>query len=153
MLGIERAAAPAHLEVKNRALERARVARARDRGSGLDLLPTLAAISGFPVPTDRPIDGEDASPLLRGETSGRRRPLYWEFDDDQGFHYALRDGSWKLLADRALARVRLYDLAVDRFEVTDLAQARKDVVAALLRKVRDIHQSVESDPLRPRRTR
>jgi arylsulfatase A-like enzyme len=121
--------------------------------SGLDLLPTLAAIAGFPVPTDRPIDGEDVSPLLRGETFGRRRPLYWEFDDDQGFHYALRDGAWKLLADRGLARVRLYDLAADRFEVADLAGARKDVVAPLLRKVREIHQSVESDPLRPRRTR
>jgi arylsulfatase A-like enzyme len=118
--------------------------------SGTDLLPTLAAIVGFPVPTDRPIDGEDVSPLLRGEPFERRRPLYWEFDDDQGFYYALRDGRWKLLADRTLAKVRLYDLQADRFEVTDLAESRKDVVAALVRTVRATHASVAADPLRPR---
>jgi arylsulfatase A-like enzyme len=121
--------------------------------SGVDLLPTLASVVGFPVPADRPIDGEDVSGLLRGEPFARRRPLYWEFDDDQGFHYALREGSWKLLADRALARVRLYDLAADRFELTDLAETRKDVVEALLLKVKDLHASVDGDPLRPRRNR
>jgi arylsulfatase A-like enzyme len=121
--------------------------------SGVDLLPTLASVVGFPVPADRPIDGEDVSGLLRGEPFARRRPLYWEFDDDQGFHYALREGSWKLLADRTLARVRLYDLAADRFELTDLAETRKDVVEALLLKVKDLHASVDGDPLRPRRNR
>jgi arylsulfatase A-like enzyme len=118
--------------------------------AGTDLLPTLAAIVGFPVPTGRPIDGEDVSTLLRGEPFERRRPLYWEFDDDQGFHFALRDGSWKLLADRTLEKVRLYDLAADRFEVTDQAAASPDVVAALVAKVRAVHASVEADPLRPR---
>jgi arylsulfatase A-like enzyme len=118
--------------------------------SGTDLLPTLAAIVGFAVPADRPIDGEDVSSLLRGEPFERRRPLYWEFDDDQGFRYALRDGRWKLLADSTLARVRLYDLAADRFELTDLAESRGDVVAALVRTVRSVHASVAADPLRPR---
>ncbi len=118
--------------------------------AGYDLLPTLAALTGFAVPADRPIDGEDVSPLLRGAPFARRHPLYWEFDDDQGFHYALRDGSWKLLADRTLEKVRLYDLAADRFEVTDLAASRPDVVAALVAKVRAVHASIVADPLRPR---
>jgi arylsulfatase len=116
-----------------------------------DLLPTLATVVGFPVPSDRPIDGEDVSPLLRGERFERQRPLYWELDDDQGFHFALRDGDWKLIADRTLEKVRLYDLATDRFEVTDLAAAEPERVLTLLAKLRAIRASVEGDPLRPRR--
>jgi arylsulfatase A-like enzyme len=119
--------------------------------SGYDLLPTLAALVGFAVPADRPIDGEDVSAILRGQPRARARPLYWEFDDDQGFHFALRDGSWKLLADRSLKVVRLYDLARDRFEVVDLAADRPEMVQSLLAKLRAIQASVEADPLRPRR--
>jgi arylsulfatase A-like enzyme len=116
---------------------------------GYDLLPSLAAIAGVPVPSDRPIDGADFSPLLRGGSFVRRQPLYWEFDDDQGFHFALRDAAWKLLADRGLGKVRLYDLARDRFEMNDVAAANAERVASLLTKLRAIHASVESDPLRP----
>jgi len=118
-----------------------------------DVLPTLATLVGFALPDDRPIDGEDLSPLLRGEPRPRQRPLYWELDDDQGFHYALRDGDWKLIADRSLSKLRLYDLAHDRFEVTDMAAARRDVVAGLVAKLREIAASVKSDPLRPRQAR
>ena len=118
---------------------------------GYDLLPTLAAIAGAAVPADRPLDGEDVSPLLRGERFARRRPLYWEFEDDQGFHYALRDGDYKLLADKSLAKVRLYDLRRDRFEVVDLAAARPELVKALLETLRARAADVAADPLRPTR--
>lgn len=116
---------------------------------GYDLLPTLAALAGVEVPVDRPIDGEDFSPLLRGGRFARQRPLYWEFDDDQGFRFALRDGDWKLLADRVLTKLRLYDLAHDRFEVADLAAQQPERVSGMLAKLRTIRTSVENDPLRP----
>jgi len=118
---------------------------------GYDLLPTLGAITGYPQPDDRPIDGEDVSAVLRGGGHARRQPLYWEFDDDQGFRYALRDGDFKLIADASLSRVRLYDLRRDRFEVDDRASREPERVAALLAKLRAIHASVEADPLRPPR--
>ena len=117
---------------------------------GYDLMPTLAAIAGAEVPADRPLDGEDVSPVLRGQRFARQRPLYWEFEDDQGFHYALRDGDYKLLADRTFAKVRLYDLRRDRFEVEDLAAARPDLVKSLLAAVRIRAAEVAADPLRPR---
>ncbi len=116
-----------------------------------DLLPTLAAVAGVPVPADRPIDGEDASAVLRDEPFTRARPLYWEFDDDQGFHFALRDGRFKLIADRAFSRVRLYDLERERFEVTDRSAEEPAVVRALIEKLRARQAEVERDPLRPRR--
>jgi arylsulfatase A-like enzyme len=117
---------------------------------GYDLLPTLATVAGYEVPTDRPIDGEDVSAVLRGGPLTRRQPVYWEFSDDQGFRYALRDGDLKLLADASLTRVRLYDLRRDRFEVEDVAPRQPARVEALLAELRRIHASVEADPLRPR---
>jgi len=116
---------------------------------GYDLLPTLAALTGFAVPADRPIDGEDVSALLRGEAWTRRQPLYWEFSDFYGFRFALRDGNLKLLADSSLSRLRLYNLRHDRFEVDDRAAPDQAHVEALLDVLRRIHASVETDPLRP----
>ena len=117
---------------------------------GYDLLPTLAAAAGAAVPTDRPIDGEDLSAVLRGDPFTRRRPLYWEFEDDQGFHYALRDRSYKLIADRSLAKVRLYDLGRDRFEVDDRAAREPKQVDGLRARLRAFAADVAADPLRPR---
>ena len=118
--------------------------------SGYDLLPTLAAVVGFDVPGDRPINGENMSALLRGEIWERSRPLYWEFDDEQGFHYALRDGDWKLLTDQGFQSSRLYDLGADRFELFDRAAERPEIVAGLVAQLRQISASVSADPLRPR---
>ena len=118
---------------------------------GYDLLPTIAAVVGLKVPSDRAIDGEDASGLLTGRAVQRQRPIYWEFDDDQGFHYALRDGRWKLLADKGLTKVALYDLVADHFEVVDRAATERAVVERLLAAMKARATDVASDPLRPRR--
>jgi len=117
---------------------------------GYDLLPTLVALAGASVPADRPIDGEDVSALLRGEAFRRQRPLFWEFEDDQGFHYALRDGDWKLITDRAFERRRLYDLARDRFEVEDQTAQQPAAATALLERLKELARGVAADPLRPR---
>lgn len=117
---------------------------------GYDLLPTLAALAGCELPSDRPIDGEDVSAVLRGGERTRERPLYWEFSDNQGFRYALRDSNLKLLADASLTRVRLYDLRRDRFEVDDRAAGEPGSVERLLAALSRIRESVAADPLRPR---
>ena len=117
--------------------------------NGYDLLPTLASVLGFELPADRPIDGEDFSAILGGGEFERRRPLYWEFDDVAGFHYALRDGDWKLLADEALERIELYDLATDPYEMVNRAAKRPEVVATLLGKLREAAESVRRDPFLP----
>jgi arylsulfatase A-like enzyme len=50
------------------------------RATTSDLLPTLCALTGQPVP-DRPIDGIDLTPLLDGKISERTKPLYfWEYN-------------------------------------------------------------------------
>lgn len=48
------------------------------RASTSDLLPTLCAITGQPLPS-RPIDGIDLMPLIDGEMTARSNPLFfWE---------------------------------------------------------------------------
>lgn len=116
---------------------------------GYDMMPTIASIAGAPLPTDRPIDGENVSALLRGQPFQRAKPLYWEFDDTNGFAFALRDGRWKLLADRKLTRVQLFDLEADRFEVVDRAAAQPEIVARLRDELQRRRTDVASDPLRP----
>lgn len=50
------------------------------RASTVDLLPTLCALAGQPLPT-RPIDGIDLTPLLDGKMTERPKPLYfWNYN-------------------------------------------------------------------------
>ncbi|MEM1245846.1 MAG: sulfatase-like hydrolase/transferase [Acidobacteriota bacterium] len=120
--------------------------------SAYDLLPTLAEIAGFAVPDDRPIDGESLLQALRGDDFERERPLYWEFDDDRGFHYALRSGRYKLHATEDLERVQLYDLEADPFEVVNIAAREETVREQMLDQLREVADSVASDPFRPATT-
>lgn len=100
--------------------------------------------------SDRPIDGEDASAVLRGAPLARARRLYWEFDDFPGFSVAVRDGRWKPMADRAFSRIRPFVLTADRFEVVDRASTERPVLERLLAELRRRHAEVVADLLRPR---
>lgn len=63
-----------------------------DIGATLDLLPTIASLTGTPVPSDRPIDGLDLTPtLLQLAPSPRETFAYWRDEE----LYALRHGPWK----------------------------------------------------------
>jgi len=102
--------------------------------TSMDLYPTLAALCGAELPTDRTIDGRDIAPLwLDPEaTSPHDAFLYYWMDDLE----AVRAGRWKLhLAKHGVAVRELYDLDVDPAETTDLLDRitadQPDVVAAL----------------------
>jgi arylsulfatase A-like enzyme len=96
--------------------------------SSLDILPTALAAAGLPGPADRPFDGINLLPILRGETSPGPRNLFWCSGSEEGW-WAVRAGDWKLVAQRA--QVELFNLAQDVSEKTDLAKTMPDRVAAL----------------------
>ena len=60
----------------------------------IDLLPTFAKMTGKNLPSDRKIDGVDASDLPFGKgTSGRKSLHYTSRGELEG----IRSGNWKLL--------------------------------------------------------
>jgi arylsulfatase A-like enzyme len=115
----------------------------------MDLLPTLAALAGAPLP-DSKIDGHDISPLLFNQP-GAGSP--W---DEDGFAYyfmdqlqAVRSGPWKLdlpLAHKytnlarktAPARLALHDVRHDPGEAREVSAKHPEVVARLLQLAEDI---------------
>lgn len=67
--------------------------------NGTDILPTVCAVIGAKVPTDRVIDGGNFLPALEGKALKRPRPLFWGMWFGRGgYSYALRAGDWKILA-------------------------------------------------------
>ncbi|MEO0416016.1 MAG: arylsulfatase, partial [Verrucomicrobiota bacterium] len=98
----------------------------------IDILPTLAEITGSTYPKERnghevfACDGVSLKSLLTGEGDLEPRALYWEHFDCA----AIRVG------DRKLARMRkwpweLYDMGQDRTETNNLAKQYPEEVEAL----------------------
>ena len=88
--------------------------------SSLDILPTIATITDAPLPADRPLDGVNILPFLKGEKQGRpHQTLYVrKFDNDL---YSVRDGDMKLVTKKKNSIKELYDLKNDLGEEKDLA--------------------------------
>ena len=61
--------------------------------STIDILPTIAEITGAALPTRR-IDGVSIMPLLRGESDANPRQTFWLYYGQT--LTAVRDGQWKL---------------------------------------------------------
>jgi arylsulfatase A-like enzyme len=124
-------------------------------GSTLDILPTLAAMSGTHIPTDRKLDGYDLSPLLKGlsSESPRKSFFYWT----QGTLFAVRYENWKLHIRQTepinywreiieLEKAELYDLGSDFAEKYDRASEKPGLVRDL-NKMLEAHQANITNPL------
>lgn len=109
-------------------------------GTTMDLLPTIAALSGTDTPTDRHLDGFDLSPILKGENSQSQTETFFYWTEAQLF--AVRSGKWKLhvrqmqsLTDwgesQVLAEPELYDLEFDPGERYDRAADYPELVDSL----------------------
>ncbi|MBL9212226.1 MAG: sulfatase-like hydrolase/transferase, partial [Opitutaceae bacterium] len=133
--------------------------------SQMDLFPTLAALAGAPLPSDRVIDGRDLGPLLLTGRPLPVRPLFHYF----GYQaQAVREGKWKLFVavtarpsprppslwwdhlpnlfnnqHRLLAAPELYDLESDLGETTNLAAQHPEVVARLTAVVREFDTALQ----------
>ncbi|MEZ6061053.1 MAG: sulfatase [Planctomycetaceae bacterium] len=111
----------------------------REMGSTLDLLPTIAAITGVDPPADRVLDGYDLSPVLfEREPSPRSAMFYYHGEEC----YAVRSGMHKAhfktktsYVGQQQAEVHdpplLYHLGHDPGEQYDIAADHPDVVNAI----------------------
>ncbi len=111
-----------------------------------DLMPTLLKAAGIDAArTVGPLDGVDATELLRGNTLPER-PLYWHFPHytNQGGRPAgaVRVGPWKLIEHYEDDRTELYHLPDDIGEEHNLSAASPERADQLARQLRDWRQRV-----------
>jgi arylsulfatase A-like enzyme len=101
----------------------------------IDLLPTIAALAGVPVPTDRVIDGHDIRELMTGEAASTPHDAYFYYKGKRVS--AVRRGCWKLRITPARPKqeipekIELFDLVSDISESRNLADMMPDKIAAL----------------------
>ena len=88
--------------------------------SSIDILATIAELTHAPIDQDRPLDGVNIIPYLKGKKQGRpHQTLYVrKFDNDL---YSVRDGDLKLVTKKKNTVKELYNLREDLSEENDLA--------------------------------
>lgn len=87
-------------------------------GITMDLTATFAALAGATAPADRPFDGLNLMPILKGENTIRDRTLCWRIDRTGRQQKAIRHGNFKYIQDGNVDM--LFDLATDISERRDL---------------------------------
>ena len=109
----------------------------------IDVLPTLADITGAGIPESwqgrelRPVSGVSLRPVLEGRPLADRPPIHLLFAADRG----LRHGDWKLVSFQS-APWELYNVALDRTELNDLAQHEPDRLKQMVGIWNDMAQNV-----------
>lgn len=132
-----------------------------------DILPTLLALAGVPVPAGHTVDGRDMRTLLTGQADPSRperflmhyphaphRSVYWT---------SLREGEWKVIyhyfptAVSGGSHYQLFHLHTDPFEQQDLAAEKPAELRRMMRLLAaelEAHAAVypvdaEGRPVRP----
>ena len=96
--------------------------------TAMDVLPTVCAAAGVPIPASTVVDGVDLGPYLRGgRRGGPHETIFWKIKSAA----ALRRGDWKLMMLAPDFRPQLYDLTSDIGESRDLAAAKPDLTREL----------------------
>jgi arylsulfatase A len=135
---------------------------------GVDLLPTLCALTGIEPPKDRTLDGADISPIFAAKSIERTQPLYWQLNRAHCIpKVALRSGDWKILAtltgaapprgagiepgqmealkSAELETFELYNLAKDPGETTDLATQEPQTLGKMSELLRKLYHDVRAE--------
>jgi len=89
----------------------------------VDIMPTLLALLGQPVPDD--LDGQNLVPLMQG-TAQAPRPIYASLNLQAFEGYAVIEGDEKFIANTRDKVYALYDLGDDPGEKKDLAPLRPE---------------------------
>lgn len=110
----------------------------------IDLMPTMAAGAGAPLPENVIIDGHNLMPLAdgTGEIDRENDAIFW----NAGHYKVVRAGDWKLQVNDRIDYDWLFNLADDPTEQVNLAEARPDKLAEL-KEILDAHHNDRVPPL------
>lgn len=112
--------------------------------SSVDLLPTFCELAHQKLPEGYHPDGESIVSIFDNVPFKRTKPLFWEWrfsvtsnspaQANQWAAIAVRDGDWKLLADKNRKRIELYNIAGDPCEKHNLSKENSKKISELLEK-------------------
>jgi arylsulfatase A-like enzyme len=126
--------------------------------TGVDYLPTFAAMAGAKLPVSQPVDGRSLVPLLQGKKRLTDRSIFWHYPlylSGNGYSKVvpihgtntmywratpcsvIRKGDWKLIQFFEDDSIQLFNLRTDFGEKNDLAHAKPAKVAALLAELKN----------------
>jgi len=120
----------------------------------IDILPTIAALTGKPLPSKKKIDGLDVSGLWKGTAKKSPRKEFLHYTS-RGDLEGIRSGNWKLLVKKPrrnnAGKVQLYlfDLAKDMGEKNNLAQAKPTVVKELQARMKALDAEITENARSP----
>ena len=119
--------------------------------SSIDILPTIASVTGQPLPEGRKIDGLDVSGLWTGalEKSPREEFLYFSAG---GELEGIRQGGWKLLVKgnkKQQERVLFFDLEKDLGEQNNVASEFPEAVNRLQARMNEIGAEITDNARAP----
>ena len=101
--------------------------------SGLDWLPTLAAVAGVSYEKDM-FEGEDVSDIWKGSKRSRKNPLFWNrFESKRDI--SMLQANWKM--HRSGNGTALYNLSDNPQEDVNLVGIHSEIAAKLEKKLDD----------------
>jgi len=106
--------------------------------SGVDFLPTMAAVAGARIPDHFEMDGESLLPILSGALKSREKPLFWEWkfevagkEEYTPPQLAMLDGKWWAGCNPDGSRMELYDISSDPQQRHNLLREQPEVAARM----------------------
>ena len=120
----------------------------------IDVLPTIASLTGKPLPTKNKIDGVDASGLWKGTAKKSPRKEFLHYTS-RGDLEGIRSGNWKLLVKKprrnraGKAQLHLFDLAKDVGEQNNLSEAKPAVVKELQARMKALDAEITKNARPP----
>ena len=124
--------------------------------SAVDLLPTFCSISGTAMPETYQPDGVDITQVLQGSPLlSRPKPLFWKFpstwpaNKTRPHHWvswAIVHHHWKLVANRDLDYMELYDISKDPYEKNNLLKKQATVATSLAAELKHWQSTLPEGP-------
>ncbi len=125
----------------------------------IDVLPTIAAITGTPLPKDKKIDGMDVSGLWKGTVGQSPRNEFVHYTS-VGKLEGLRHGDWKILVKQPRPRqnqqggtsspqIMLFNLKNDVGEQNNLADQHPEIVQKLRNRMASLDQEITDNARAP----
>lgn len=116
--------------------------------AGTDFYPTILQLAGLPLKPEQHMDGVSFLPVLKGEKSESRYPLYWHFPhySNQGGRPAgaVRMGDFKLIEFYDTNEIELYNLKDDISETNNLTRKKPIFTKKLLHMLHQWRQTVDA---------